>query len=162
MAIEIVFQFFPLKMVIFHGNMLVHQRVSQLQVSPQVEWSCCLARGGFALGCRREDGSLGAVVVVLPYEKGIPSDLASLAELWRAIKPCGMPPRKMGDVSRGIRARAFAAMDTIEKVRKRWVETIFFWGTWWVGSLEGTWWVLKSFNLFFFLLFPFLMIFIGT
>ena len=86
-----------------------------------MEWSCCLARGGFALGARKEDGSLGAVVVVLPYEKGIPSDLASMDELWKAIRPCGLPPRKqLGDTAKGIKARAFAAMDTIEKVKKRW------------------------------------------
>lgn len=96
------------------------RRRAMLDWMMKVEWSCCLARGGFALGARKEDGSLGAVVVVLPYEKGIPSDLASMGELWRAIKPCGMPPRKqMGDASRGIRARAFAAMDIIEKVKKR-------------------------------------------
>ena len=87
----------------------------------QVEWSCCLARGGFALGLRKEDGTLGAVVVVLPYEKGIPNDLASMGELWRALKPCGMPPRKqLGDAFKGMKARAWAAMDTIEKVKKRW------------------------------------------
>ena len=86
-----------------------------------MEWSCCLARGGFALGLRKEDGTLGAVVVVLPYEKGIPNDLASMGELWRALKPCGMPPRKqLGDAFKGMKARAWAAMDTIEKVKKRW------------------------------------------
>ena len=86
----------------------------------KADWACCVARGGFALATRKEDGNLGAVVVVLPYEKGIPSDIAGAMELLRALRPLGLPPWKgMGKESQGIKARAFAAMHATENVKKK-------------------------------------------
>ena len=53
-----------------------------------------MARGGFALGMRKSDGNLGAVVVVLPYNQGIPNDFSASFEMLTALRACGMPPSK--------------------------------------------------------------------
>ena len=53
-----------------------------------------MARNGFALGMRKSDGKLGAVVVVLPYNEGIPNDLSSGLEILKALRATGMPPSK--------------------------------------------------------------------
>lgn len=57
-----------------HRTMNIPTRFSCLGYSPgrtlcQVEWSWCLVSGGFALGARKPDGTLGAVVLVSPYQK---------------------------------------------------------------------------------------------
>ena len=73
------------------------RKKTQRQPSPpklQVEWACCMARGGFALGMRKSDGNLGAVVVVLPYNQGIPNDFSASFEMLTALRACGMPPSK--------------------------------------------------------------------
>ncbi|CAJ1403955.1 unnamed protein product [Effrenium voratum] len=87
----------------------------------KVEWSWCLVSGGFALGARKPDGTLGAVVLVSPYQKtGIPGDITDALEFVRALRPIGMPPsKKVGKAYKRMRARGFAAKDAIGEVKKR-------------------------------------------
>lgn len=94
------------------------KRLSLMAWLMKADWACCLARPGFALGIYK-DGNLGAVVVVLPYEKGIPSEMSNTVEILQAMRPLGLPPLRGIKDSKGIRARAFAAMDVLEQVKKK-------------------------------------------
>jgi len=95
------------------------RRVAMVEWMMKVEWGCCIARGGFALGMRKSDGKLGAVVVVLPYNEGIPNDFSASFEILKALRACGMPPSKQIEDRKGVRARAWAAQGIIEDVKKR-------------------------------------------
>eukprot|EP00438_Fugacium_kawagutii_P028040 Skav208420 [mRNA] locus=scaffold2953:243689:246713:+ [translate_table: standard] len=96
------------------------RRRAMLDWMMKVEWSSCMARGGFVLGMRKTDGTLGAVVVVLPYENGHLSDFSNHMEVMGALWPIGFPPSKqMGELYKGQKARAIASMEIIEKVKKR-------------------------------------------
>ncbi|CAJ1336709.1 unnamed protein product, partial [Effrenium voratum] len=87
----------------------------------KVMWSWNLVSGGFALGAKKPDGSLGAVVLVTPYPKGIPGDITDAWEALRAMWHVGMPSREtkqLGDY-RGIQARVVIAIFAIQEVKKR-------------------------------------------
>mmetsp|Transcript_6711 Transcript_6711/g.15560 ORF Transcript_6711/g.15560 Transcript_6711/m.15560 type:complete len:264 (+) Transcript_6711:47-838(+) len=86
----------------------------------KADWACAVARGGFVLGARNTDGSVGAAVVVLPYFEGAPSELANTLELLQALFPLGMPPwREMDDAWTGIRRRAFSTFNIMEEVKAK-------------------------------------------
>eukprot|EP00434_Breviolum_minutum_P026556 symbB.v1.2.023476.t1/scaffold2076.1/size90297/2 len=96
------------------------RRVAMVEWMAKVDWACCMARNGFALGMRKSDGKLGAVVVVLPYNEGIPNDFSSGLEILKALRATGMPPSKqLGEDYKGMKARAWAAQSIIENVKKR-------------------------------------------
>jgi len=77
-------------------------------------------RGGFALGARKADGSLGAVVFVTNEATGMSSDVVSFfRDVIPTFKAVGLKPlNDMGEATQGIKARVLS-LDAVEKVRRK-------------------------------------------
>lgn len=77
-------------------------------------------RGGFALGARKVDGTLGAVVFVTNEATGMSSEIASLfRDVIPTFKAVGFKPlNEMGEAKQGIRARLLS-LEVVEKLRRK-------------------------------------------
>lgn len=76
--------------------------------------------GGFVLAAKKEDGTLGAAIMINPYTKGISGDcMVGCRALLPAGRVHGMPPfKEMGDANKGMQKRLYC-LDKVDEVHKK-------------------------------------------
>ena len=84
----------------------------------KMEWALAFAHNGFGISGLKPDGTVGAVILVVPHE-GIQSDLSSTTEAVRALWGVGRPPLKAMESVSAFRRRAFAAQSAVEEVKNK-------------------------------------------